>query len=215
MDQVRHRLAACVIAVAMLSSACTHSLADPSDAPPAIPSASQSSDYVTDEQLDEAFAKSLDNLAKALDIDPPQVAVVREIRPSEDEQVQAECMTAAGFPVDEDGDPSGPPEQREAFYLAWYTCIAQYPVAKKYRRPFNTAQIGLVHEYYRDSLVPCLQSHGFAPGPVPTLETFLATARTAEEYNPYDGVTERLREEERRELLEACPPLPPEDVLYG
>lgn len=157
----------------------------------------------------------LRNYAAALGLSPvPDVAPVRFVSPSEQQPLWDSCMADQGFPVDASGSASAPPEQTDAFKLANYTCRAQYPLADKFQQPLTQEQRASIHAWYRDKVVPCLREKGHAPAEVPSLDTFLATLGTPNEYQPYDGISEAVSSADLAELAKACPMLPPDDQLY-
>lgn len=152
-------------------------------------------------------------------VDPPEVAVVREVSAAEAVEVQAECMTGQGFPPDEGGMYSAPDDQTGALSLALYRCMAMYPLQHgptegKYAQPMSTTQMGILYDYYVKDLTPCLMAHGFTVEPAPTLEEFVATIGTVDEYYPYASFITTLNWTATHEIQDACPGHPPVDELH-
>jgi hypothetical protein len=58
--------------------------------------------------------------------------------------------------------------------LNWYECFAEYPVDGEFGFS-SIAQYDYVYDYYRDSLIPCLLSHGYALPRAPDRMEFRTT----------------------------------------
>lgn len=203
------------IAAALAVSGCGQAQPTAPD-DPAVPASSgvDSPPRTTEQQL-QAFA------AEAGLEDPPEVTVVRTVHPDESAEVTQQCLTDAGWTVQEgpDGQPffEYPNEQTEAFNLAWYTCKAQYPVEERYLQPLPEDKLELLYVYHRDTYIPCLRQQGFNPAEQPTLETFVASEGQWSPL-PFDEVADAIAAGDLtsfEELEETCPSSPGWDVLYG
>lgn len=164
-------------------------------------------------------AAELANLAKVGELDdPPQVELVRWIKPEEYALTLIGCLREEGFPADFTSDGTGvdtssvPAEQASALELASYTCSARYSVDPRYSTPFNDEQLGILYDYLVESYVPCVEELGYDISDPPTREVFAATA-AAEGWFPQAEIASMngdLSEAERE-----CPTYPSYDVLYG
>ena len=169
---------------------------------------------LTPGEIEQRRADDLRGLAQALRLsDPPVVAVVRPVGPDTVLQGRGQCMRAAGFDATDDGRARGSAGQTEAFNLALYTCAAQYPIGDKYLQPYDTAQLTIIYDYYRDVSIPCLKGLGLMPAELPSLQTFLDTLNTPAEYQPTNGLS--LTPESARDTESQCRSLPPESVLWS
>lgn len=159
----------------------------------------------------------LAELATSLRIeDPPVVEVVRELEPEEVSEVVQECLGAAGFPTGADGAISHPEDQQETFYLAYYTCHAQFPVKEIYLQPLTDEQRLFIRSHWIDSVIPCLAELGYELPQPPSAQAYLDSLGTAEEYTisgelvefgiPYSAIETALRE---------CPENPPSAAVYA
>lgn len=165
-----------------------------------------------------------ENRAEALGItDPPDVAVVRETTPEENQQAIAACLDESGWSPTLHSDGTievGPftPEQEDAYVLAHYICGEQYPVADVYTAELTQEQLRMVYEYRQEEFLPCVEQLGIRLGPPPTLESYLA-----DPHQDWMGdINDQLRQavgdgriDSPNEWLVRCPPRPPSDVLYG
>jgi hypothetical protein len=105
------------------------------------------------------------------------------------------CMNAAGFP-DYVGDgpnlrlPTGDAGVSYEQSLAFYVCLAKYPVAADYSSYINLEQLGYLYDYFRDSLIPCLGAAGYSmTGDVPTREEFVVITKEPH-WHPYDALSD-------------------------
>jgi hypothetical protein len=147
----------------------------------------------------------------------PAVSFVRYVTPAEAPSVFVDCMNGLGFPdvtlLPDGGVNSGniPDEQREASAIARFGCDTQYPVDPIYEAALTDQQLGLVHDYFVESLIPCLTAEGYSVGDVPGKETFVATYLQTG-WSPYASVPQ-LSGNEWYTLNEICPQWP--DGLWG
>lgn len=159
-------------------------------------------------------------LAEDLGIaDPPDVAVVREITPSESQEVWSSCLADAGWV--ESGPHEGieiPPGQEEAFNLAYYVCQRQYPVEERFTRPLTTEQLGILYDWWTEHTVPCYEERGWDVGDIPSREAFLANPV----WLPAEQIAKQAQADVEQGLVAdmdeamygVCPG-PPDDLLYG
>lgn len=157
----------------------------------------------------------------------PHVTVVREVTPEEFDDLYEMCMAEAGWvlSMDEFGQRSIDlaPGQEADYDVASHTCSEQYPVAEKYSDPLNDQQWRLVYDHYAAGVIPCLQSLGYSPDPLPSFERFLATANSTDAYEiisseTYAAITNDVVEgrwETPDDVIQQeCHVQPPSDVLY-
>lgn len=134
------------------------------------------------------------------------VAVISYVPPAGWGTAVAGCMNAAGYP-DYAATAAGmayPLRETDAETEALYVCIARYPVRSDFSAYANTAQLGYIYDYFRDSLVPCLALEGYiVPGEAPSREQF--TALTVQpRWNPYNA----LPESPPQSVRDRCPASP-------
>lgn len=170
--------------------------------------------------------EELERLAVDFGLDPrslPQVDVVREISPEESDEVTSECMTEQGFPPDREGGTMSwttPDGQLLGLNTALYVCQAKYPVAHRYRESLSRAQLELVYDHQVEVMVPCIRELGYDVPEPPSRERFLERDGAWEELGELEPqvVQDAIRTgrwESYQDFLDACPPMPPQDVLYG
>lgn len=155
---------------------------------------------------------------RGLEGPPEQVDLIREVSDTEYMPVQAECLTAVGFPPEVSGDSytwEVPAAQSEAFTLADYRCAAQYPRLLAYSQPYTDEQMTLIYNWVAEETIPCYAEQGHHVSGMPTLESFLEHYRTTQTWwLPKDGM-DPITFEEQEALELVCPRLPPQEVLYG
>lgn len=143
--------------------------------------------------------------------DPSEVAMVRMVPASEWEQIQADCMREAGFPM----EASVPAEQVEAMRLASYTCNAQYPVNPDQNLGNVTdEQKKKAHDYLTVTLVTCLDGEGHSISDIPSEQSFIEDWDRSGPWNPYDQVSPGLSQEEFQQLDQKCPMNPLAELLW-
>lgn len=149
----------------------------------------------------------------------PEVERIRFITEEEFPTVQAQCLTEAGFPTTADEE-TGSHEtrtvegQEEAFALASYICNLQYPNDLRSAQAFTRTQLRVIHAYYRDQLIPCLQSRGLEISTLPSEETYVeGTASGTNPWTPYDALPAGTPDSDA--MNKECPPMPPSEMLYG
>lgn len=183
-------------------------------------------DEAISEMVSLTHEEELERLAVQFGLDPkdlPQVDVVREISPEESDEVTVECMTEQGFPPDRGGGTMSwttPDGQLLGLNTALYVCQAKYPVAHRYRESLSREQLELVYDHQVEVMVPCIRGLGYDVPEPPTPERFLERNGAWEELAQLEPqvVQDAIRTgrwESYQDFLDACPPMPPHDVLYG
>ncbi|WP_154071848.1 hypothetical protein [Glaciihabitans arcticus] len=152
------------------------------------------------------------------DVERPEVEAERLISPGEWPKTIAGCLVDAGF-TDTKATTGGQVESassgEEDYDLAQYVCSATFPIDPKYFRPLDEEAIGIVYDYFVDTLVPCLTAQGQTVTPAPTREAFLAGWEGVPSWNPYgDLPLEVIGQAELDRLISVCPEYPPDEVLY-
>lgn len=152
---------------------------------------------------------------------PADVEFVRYISPDE-WGVRAQCFRDHGIDADETfyGGVSFDrvhdlPDRERLIQEAEYRCLVMYPVHPRYRQPLSPAQIRVIHDYYIDSLVPCLRRRGLEIPDRPEWETFLARYGTTHDWTPYQFVPPPYSADEWQAINEDCPRRPPQSAIYG
>ena len=95
---------------------------------------------------------------------------------------------------------------------ALYECHAAqipYPTNLRYYTP---AQLGAVYDYFRDSLVPCLQAQGLHVAVAPTRDEFTGVAG-AIPWDPYYELGADLPPSRAQLIRQRCPAMPDADFL--
>lgn len=138
--------------------------------------------------------------------------LVRYVLPEQWGSAQVECLKQEGFPgglVMPDGGlfyPEIPAAQASVYEAAQSLCARRYPVEPRFRTALNEAQLTVLHYYYEDSLVPCIEEQGLDVGGLPTLQRFIETYFT-DGWTPFATI-ESLDEEGWLELRDVCPEWP-------
>lgn len=138
--------------------------------------------------------------------DFPEVAVVRVVEPLEQPALVSECLAEEGFLEGPSGGQTIPEDQRGAFGLAQYTCMARYPYDPRVYEPLTDSQVEFIRAYLVESAYPCLASLGYDLPEVPSAETFLGQWRDGRAPMP-SAVLPALgvSEVEIDSALELCP----------
>lgn len=156
-----------------------------------------------------------------LDGDPPEVAVVRTVRPDEVDAAVQECLAEQGFASTDDGQGQVGIEfgadQHDALKLADYVCHARYPIDDLYLQPFSVEQLRTIYDWMVDETLPCMVADGVTPPQPPSFETFVARyAKMGYElWSPHQEVEPPPALRDRSGVLSWCPDRPPDEVLYG
>lgn len=155
-------------------------------------------------------------------IDPlPDVEVVRYVTPVESADVQNECVAGKGWTQLPDGSFQFPTDQEQAFAIAMYECMAAYPVDTDYTGSLTEVQWQATFEYWKEEVVPCLESEGLDVAEPPSEETFLAnpTSWSPDSLSVRDQVAERVADGEYPSIehvfTDVCPVSPPTDVRFA
>jgi len=154
---------------------------------------------------------------------PSDAHFVRYITPNERDAVRRQCVVEQLRLAHESNDREASPSLDESEAQkrdrdsaeALYRCLVMYPLDPLYLRPLSDRQLRTLYDYYKETLVPCLESKGFDVGPVPSWEFFIAN--TNPRWDPYrqlKPVRSGLSLAEFRDLRKSCPPLPPTEDLY-
>lgn len=140
------------------------------------------------------------------------IQVVRNIKPEEWNQVNLECLEAQGFYPIKDGSYSIPEEQKQAWGLAQYSCLAQFPVDSAYAGPYGESEHRRFYEYWGETTIPCLVENGYPVNELPSFEVFQANVGTPNEFYPLalDSLSERGLEAEA-----TCRTIPSSDYIRG
>jgi len=93
--------------------------------------------------------------------------------------------------------------------FACQVALILYPDEVEY---YTTAQLSFIYDYYRDILVPCLQTQGLDVGYVPPREEFAGEAGFAP-WDPYSELGADLPPSRATEIRQRCPALPDADFL--
>ncbi|MCU1579309.1 MAG: hypothetical protein JWP19_1513 [Rhodoglobus sp.] len=150
------------------------------------------------------------------DVARPQVDRLGYVAPRDAEAFYKKCLTTAGVNPDYiygfgayDQDPAG----QTATYLAYYTCVAQYPVNPISVGFLSQAQLGFVYDYFVGRLAPCLRSLGYQVAAPPSKRAFVGGSVNGSTWDPYAGVHPTPGPHSWAFIDERCPPLPAE--TYG
>jgi hypothetical protein len=102
--------------------------------------------------------------------------------------------------------------------LNWYECFAAYPVDGEFGFA-SVAQYDYIYDYYRDSLIPCLRSHGYLVSRAPDRLEFRTTwfdwsdPLSPYVWNPYYEIP-GYGGSEPLAVTQFCPPVPSGQTYY-
>lgn len=151
--------------------------------------------------------------------DPPSVPVVREITTDESKRVHNECLVDSGWPQNPDGSFDIADGQRQAMDLAFYRCLAAYPVREAYLQPLTQRQTTMLYQHYRNEYTPCVARYGLTVSEPPSLDVFVADMSSWQPAADVEaGVINLIRDgtfASYDDFSETCPVKPPDDVLFG
>ncbi|HEU5224057.1 MAG TPA: hypothetical protein VFU07_10330 [Candidatus Lumbricidophila sp.] len=160
------------------------------------------------------YADYVSNAAEYLHVDnPPTVKIVKWIKPEEGQTYLDPCVRDQGFTQMPDGSWYIPEGQKSAFALATFKCWAAYPTIPKYAAQWTDKQRGIQYDWTVDSVIPCLEKHGYSTVGVPSRQTFIDTYST-DPFYPFGQVSLELSNEERNQLERECPQIAPSDALF-
>ncbi len=178
-----------------------------------VPSAQRTLSTEDQKAIDEQLA----SLAQAYNLrNPPKVPIVRVVPMSEATQAMIDCLNAAGFSTTLTDDKEGwtstyGKDQKRAYDLAAYTCLAQYPADPAQSSSRMTRDQKLIaYHYLTVTLVACLKDHGYTVTDLPSEQTFLDTWDTAP-WNPYDQLPAGVM----TALQGQCEPNTPPKLIWG
>jgi hypothetical protein len=126
----------------------------------------------------------------------------------------SKCMRDAGYDnyavaraSDLADHPRSEPTPRES--VAYYSCYHAWVGYDPSFDELSGAQISVLHDYYIRSLVPCLETAGFAVSAVPTASAFAEPSHGQPGgWNPYLTMAHPERERVLAVLLDRCPAYP-------
>lgn len=144
---------------------------------------------------------------------------------SEQDQLVAACLQEYGFAAHAHPgggiryDPGVPEVQSDALDDANYICESKYPLDRQYFvLDLSEEQDGLLYDYWDQYYVPCMEAHGHSVSRdgQPSRETFIATIGSSAypDWWPTDTF-DLLPLEDQEAIAGACPPYPPDELLYG
>lgn len=154
------------------------------------------------------------------EIKQPVVPLVRSVDREDWALVIAECLSEAGFPdvsADVDGGLSFSlaTGQAEAFGLAKFICVAQFPLESKYTEPLSDEKLAKLYDYLTQVQAPCLEGLGYPISTPPSKQRFIETYLVAPEWLPYGELPANVYEGEEIDIaLESCPDQPPKGSDY-
>jgi hypothetical protein len=146
---------------------------------------------------------------------PEPVEVVAWVLPEEQDQYRVPCVADEGFAKEADGSYFTPEDQKSAFFLAQYVCMAKYPVSPQYLVPITDEQLKIAYDWMIATEIPCLEAEGYVISNVPTQDVFVSTYATRP-FFPYEQVNELLTSNTEVAALEAkCPQWPATSILFA
>lgn len=163
-------------------------------------------------------AEHLTELAAGIGLDPmPAIPELVQWVPAEDfAAAQAVCLQGEGWDVVYDAEVDAvvangvTASQQAAYELSQWMCQARFSADPRAWVPLSEKQLGMVYDYYASTLVPCLESHGYAAPPLPTREVFVSEYGKPTMWHP----SAFLSAEDRATLESACPLSPGLDSLW-
>ncbi|MEO8095115.1 MAG: hypothetical protein ABI632_09290 [Pseudolysinimonas sp.] len=172
---------------------------------------------LTQQELDSIVARDNDArwnfyFADRPEVDRPTVQRLGYITPAAAADFYSRCIAARGFDTDyvyKVGLEVGlEPSLQIAADLAYYTCVAEYPVDPLAKGYLSFDQLNYVYDYYLDRLAPCLRSLGYLQPAAPARADFLVGSFNGKSWNPYAEVRVPADNPTWRLIDERCPPLP-------
>lgn len=210
------RLRLLLVGATILGLVGCSSTAAPMPAPSPDQLSAEQADRLLDEVLDARWNLVAQRFPAAV---RPEVTVVGMVEQSDWAGAVAACMVDAGF-VDTTASVGGgidwgvfPAEQAEAQAVALYACEARYPLDPRYSMELNRSQLEYLHYYRVHVLAKCLEGAGVKVSEPPSLQKFLDSRSSGEDWTPYSDVPDSVSETDWNELNRECPQFP--DDLYG
>lgn len=149
------------------------------------------------------------------------------LSPEEYESAYSACIEEAGWQLsrDEFGQLSIelPAEQDEDYERAANACADKFELDAKYSEPLDDEQLELIYTHYQQDAIPCLESLGYAPAALPSLDVFIATLTSPDAYqiisqDVYGSIIDDVktgRWETPDDVIGGqCEMSPPDEVLY-
>lgn len=149
------------------------------------------------------------------------------LSPEEYESAKMSCLEEAGWHLsrDEFGQLSieFSEGQAEDYERAANACDSKFEMDAKYSEPLDEEQQELVYLHYQQDAIPCLESLGYAPDALPSLDVFIANTNSPDAYqiisqdvyaSIIDDVKAGLWESPDDVIGGQCEMSPPEEVLY-
>ncbi|MDO5535675.1 MAG: hypothetical protein Q4F65_13630, partial [Propionibacteriaceae bacterium] len=151
---------------------------------------------------------------------PVTPSMERWIAPWEIGPSMEACMSELGFAVvsKPDGQGYSPREriatdQVQPYHAAVYECVSCYSLDPKYSQALTPDQLGVMHEYFTDVLIPCLADQGHEITDVPTREMFVGNYSS----NPWSPWLSPGLEDSHLQASSrlACPERTLTEAMYG
>lgn len=159
--------------------------------------------------------------------DPTEDASSGGLSPEEYESAKYSCLEEAGWHLSRDkfGQLSieRPEGQAEDYERAANACASKFEIDTKYAEPLDEQQHELIYLHYQQVAIPCLESLGYTPAALPSLDVFIANANSPESYqivsqDVYGSIIDDLkagRWESPDDVIGGlCKMSPPEEILY-
>ena len=153
-----------------------------------------------DQQLDALWEQAALQIETAGGVVPerPEVELIRsfDVDTAGEELTDAHiaCMHNAGWTTVEKSPSGGysvdiPEGQDASFWLADYTCNAQYYAEPSQR--FNEEEAGKLWDQFTEETIPCLEENGFGATELPSREVFLDQWFAESRFTtPYNHITD-------------------------
>ena len=159
--------------------------------------------------------------------DNPTAATSGGLAPEEFEAAYTACMEESGWHLSKDEFGQDSIElsegQDEDYERAAEACSSKFEVDPKYSEPLDDEQWAVVHSHYRDNVIPCLESLGYTPDDLPSLDAFTASMNSPDAYqiispevygSIVDDVTAGRWESPDDVINDKCEVSPPDGLLY-
>ena len=156
--------------------------------------------------------------------DPPEVDLVRWTEGHADHgEAIAACLNEAGFPAIAAPrgiafEPGVPDSQTEALNLASHVCRSKYSLDPIYTQEWTSDQVGLIYDYWEQYFIPCMADHGhtISTAEKPSRDAYVSAFHTPDRISWWPNrAFSTLDRDEQTDLIDECPPYPPDDIFYG
>ena len=167
----------------------------------------------TDAELDTYILEQQDQLwfeFGSLELERPAVESVL-VAPNKYNDAETRCSAGAASTI-VSGEAVILPTSWEVSETAQYEChaaIIPFPTDVEY---YTSAQLGAIYDYFRDSLVPCLQVQGLNVGVAPSRDEFVGAAGSIP-WDPYTELGADLPPSRAAQIHDRCAALPDADFL--